>query len=98
MKPIQILGNLANIVRGAEPATVSHYNIAPVLDIYGNVVNSDLRSVSDKISQIVAQHRKELPRGSQIVIRGQVQTMNSSFIGLPADWLFPSCSSTCSSW
>ncbi|HET6219840.1 MAG TPA: efflux RND transporter permease subunit [Acidobacteriaceae bacterium] len=82
VQPIQILGNVATFVRSAEPATVSHYNIAPVLDIYGNVVNSDLRSVSDDIAQIVAKHRKELPRGSQIVIRGQVQTMNSSFIGL----------------
>jgi multidrug efflux pump subunit AcrB len=86
--PIQILGNVATLVRGAEPATVSHYNIAPVLDIYGNVVNSDLRSVSDKIAQIVAQHRKELPRGSQVVIRGQVQTMNSSFIGLVSGLAF----------
>jgi multidrug efflux pump subunit AcrB len=82
VQPIQILGNLANLERGAEPATVSHYNIAPVLDIYGNVVNSDLRSVANKIAQIVAQHRKELPRGSQVVLRGQVETMNSSFIGL----------------
>ncbi len=88
VQPIQILGNVATLVRGAEPATVSHYNIAPVLDIYGNVVNSDLRSVSDKISQIVAQHRKELPRGSQVVIRGQVQTMNSSFIGLTSGLAF----------
>ncbi len=88
VQPIQILGNVASLVRGAEPATVSHYNIAPVLDIYGNVVNSDLRSVSDKISQIVAQHRKELPRGSQIVVRGQVQTMNSSFIGLTSGLAF----------
>ncbi|MGB8535315.1 MAG: efflux RND transporter permease subunit [Acidobacteriaceae bacterium] len=82
VQPIQILGNLANLERGAEPATVSHYNIAPVLDIYGNVVNSDLRSVANKISQIVAQHRKDLPRGSRVVLRGQVETMNSSFIGL----------------
>jgi multidrug efflux pump subunit AcrB len=88
VQPIQILGNMATLVRGAEPATISHYNIAPVLDIYGNVVNSDLRSVSDKISQIVAQHRKELPRGSQVVIRGQVQTMNSSFIGLTSGLAF----------
>ena len=88
MKAVQVLGNVATIVRGAEPATVSHYNIAPVLDIYGNVVNSDLRSVSDKIAAIVEQHRKELPRGSQIVIRGQVQTMNSSFIGLVSGLAF----------
>jgi multidrug efflux pump subunit AcrB len=86
--PIQILGNVSTIVRGAEPATISHYNIAPVLDIYGNVVNSDLRSVSDKIDKIVAQHRKELPRGSQLIIRGQVDTMNSSFIGLTSGLAF----------
>ena len=88
VQPIQILGNVATLIRGGEPATVSHYNIAPVLDIYGNVVNSDLRSVSDKISLIIEQHRKELPRGSQIVLRGQVQTMNSSFIGLTSGLAF----------
>ena len=88
IKPIQILGNVATLIRGAEPATVSHYNIAPVLDIYGNVVNSDLRSVSDNINQIIAQHRKELPRGSQVVVRGQVETMNSSFIGLTSGLAF----------
>jgi multidrug efflux pump subunit AcrB len=88
VQPIQILGNVATLVRGQEPATISHYNIAPVLDIYGNVVNSDLRSVSDKIALIIEQHRKELPRGSQIVLRGQVQTMNSSFIGLTSGLAF----------
>jgi multidrug efflux pump subunit AcrB len=88
VRPIQILGNLAAVIRGAEPATISHYNIAPVIDIYGNVVNSDLRSVSDQISQIVNRHRKELPRGSQVVIRGQVETMNSSFIGLISGLFF----------
>jgi multidrug efflux pump subunit AcrB len=86
--PIQILGNVSTIIRGAEPATISHYNIAPALDIYGNVVNSDLRSVSEKIAQIVAQHRKDLPRGSQIFIHGQVETMNSSFIGLTSGLAF----------
>jgi multidrug efflux pump subunit AcrB len=87
-KPIQILGNIASIQRGAEMATVSQYDIAPVIDIYGNVVNTDLRSVSDRINQIVARYRKQLPRGSQIVIRGQVETMNSSFIGLIAGLAF----------
>jgi multidrug efflux pump subunit AcrB len=86
--PIQILGNVSNVIRGSEPATISHYNIAPALDIYGNVVNSDLRSVSEKIAEIVERHRKELPRGSQIFIRGQVQTMNSSFIGLTSGLAF----------
>jgi len=88
VQPIQILGNVASLTRGTEPATISHYNIAPAIDIYGNVVNSDLRSVSDKITQIVDRHRKELPRGSQVIIRGQVQTMNSSFIGLVSGLFF----------
>ena len=88
VQPIQILGNVSTLVRGAEPATISHYNIAPTLDIYGNVVNSDLRSVSDKIAKIIENHRKELPRGSQIVLRGQVETMNSSFIGLTSGLAF----------
>jgi multidrug efflux pump subunit AcrB len=61
---------------------VSHYNIAPVIDIYGNVVNTDLASVDKKLEVIVEKYRKQLPRGSQLVVRGQVLTMKSSFIGL----------------
>ncbi len=48
-KPIQILGNLSSITRGEELATVTHYDIQPVIDIYGNVEKSDLRSVATKI-------------------------------------------------
>jgi multidrug efflux pump subunit AcrB len=87
-QPIQILGNLASITRGEELATVTHYDIQPVIDIYGNVDKSDLRSVADKIRTIIAKHSKELPRGSHLVIRGQVQTMRSSFIGLVSGLLF----------
>jgi multidrug efflux pump subunit AcrB len=86
--PIQTLANLATITRGAEPAVVTHYNIVPVIDIYGNVQNTDLQSVSVKIQQIVERYRKQLPRGSRIVIRGQVQTMNASFQGLLAGLAF----------
>jgi multidrug efflux pump subunit AcrB len=81
-RPVQILANVAAIHPGMEMAEVSHYDIAPVIDIYGNVVNTDLRSVSDRIAKIVEEERKNLPRGSQLVIRGQVETMNSSFLGL----------------
>ncbi len=87
-KPVQILGNLASFVPGQEQGTVSHYNIAPVIDIYGNVVNTDLNSVSKNIDSIVAQSRKHLPRGSLIVIRGQVQTMRTSFRGLLSGLVF----------
>ncbi len=87
-QPIQILGNLASVTRGEELATVTHYDIQPVIDIYGNIDNTDLRSVADKIRTIISKHQKELPRGSHLVIRGQVQTMRSSFIGLVSGLLF----------
>ncbi len=80
--PPQILGNLASFTQGAEMATVSHYNIASAIDIYGNVVNSDLSSVNVSIEKIVGQMKNQMPRGSRLVIRGQVQTMHSSFQGL----------------
>ena len=82
--PPQILGGLASFSRGAEMAEVTHYNIAPAIDIYGGVDQRDLGGVSSDISKLVEKAKKELPAGSSIVIRGQIQTMNSSFIGLLA--------------
>ncbi|HEX3437285.1 MAG TPA: efflux RND transporter permease subunit, partial [Pseudacidobacterium sp.] len=87
-QPVQILGNVASITPGAEPGTDSHYNIAPVINIYGNVVNSDLASVSKQLEKIIAEMKGQLPRGSQIVVRGQIQTMRTSFIGLLAGLAF----------
>jgi multidrug efflux pump subunit AcrB len=86
----QILGNVASITQGAELGTVTHYNIAPVIDIYGNVVNSDLASVDKQIEKILADTRASghLPRGSQIVVRGQVLTMRTSFVGLLGGLVF----------
>jgi multidrug efflux pump subunit AcrB len=78
----QILGNLAGITRGAEAGTVSHYNIQPVIDIYGSVEDAGLQSVAKAIDKIVAKHAKALPRGSEVIVRGQIQTMRESFIGL----------------
>jgi multidrug efflux pump subunit AcrB len=86
--PVQILGNVSNIARGQDVGTVSHYNVAPVIDIYGNVVNTDLASVDEKMEKIVDRYRKQLPRGSQLVVRGQVLTMKSSFEGLLAGLAF----------
>jgi multidrug efflux pump subunit AcrB len=87
-RPVQILGNVADIHRGAAEGTVSHYNIAPAIDIYGNVVNTDLASVDAKIERIIDAARKDLPRGSRVFVRGQVQTMRSSFRGLYAGLVF----------
>jgi multidrug efflux pump subunit AcrB len=84
----QILGNVASFTTGAEMATVTHYNIAPTIDIYSNVGHSDLKSVSDAIDRILAQMKNQLPRGSRMVVRGQVQTMRTSFVGLYAGLAF----------
>jgi len=77
-----ILGTLASIQRGAGMALVSHYDIQPVIDIYGSVQRRDLGGVAGDIQKIVDDSRKELPRGSELVTRGQVQTMRSSYSGL----------------
>jgi len=78
----QILSNLISIHRSVAPAVVTHYNATPSIDIYGSVQGADLGFVSAQIEKVVAQARKDLPRGSNIVVRGQVQTMKASFNGL----------------
>jgi CzcA family heavy metal efflux pump len=78
----QILAGLASFSRSGEMGVVSHYNITPELDIFGAVDGRDLGSVSRQMTPIINASRKDLPRGSQIAVRGQISTMNSSFIGL----------------
>jgi multidrug efflux pump subunit AcrB len=78
----QILSNLATIHRSAAPAVVTHYNATQAIDIYGSVDGIDLGYVAEQFDKIVKEAKKELPKGSNIVIRGQVQTMRASFNGL----------------
>ncbi|MFP5236727.1 MAG: efflux RND transporter permease subunit [Acidobacteriota bacterium] len=78
----QVLGNLAEVTPGAELGTVSHYDIQPVLDILTNVRGTDLGSVTRAMEKIVARHKKDLPRGSSLNLRGQSETMRKSYIGL----------------
>jgi multidrug efflux pump subunit AcrB len=82
--PPQILAGLGTFTRGSEMAVVSHYNIQPVIDIFGSVDRRDLGGVSRDIAKIIEDSKKDLPQGSQIIERGQVLTMRSSFIGLLA--------------
>jgi CzcA family heavy metal efflux pump len=77
-----VLANLASFSRGSEMGIVSHYDVQPVIDIFGSVDGRDLGSVAREITPIISQSRRDLPRGSDVVVRGQIQTMNSSFIGL----------------
>jgi multidrug efflux pump subunit AcrB len=78
----QILSNIANIHRSVAPVVVSHYNATPVIDIYGSVQGTDLGYVSAQIDRIVESAKNDLPKGSHIEVRGQVQTMKASFSGL----------------
>jgi multidrug efflux pump subunit AcrB len=80
----QILGAVASLSREAHAAVVSHYNINPVIDIFGSVQRRDLGGVARDIDAIIADARKTLPRGSEMIVRGQVETMQSSFVGLVA--------------
>jgi multidrug efflux pump subunit AcrB len=80
----QLLEALASVRRGTNMAVVSHYNVQPVIDIFGAVQGRDLGGVAREMAPILAAARTELPRGSEIIVRGQVQTMTSSFIGLGA--------------
>ena len=80
--PVEVLGNLASITPGAELGTVSHYDVQPVLDIYANVDGIDLGTVTRAVEEKIAQHKSELPRGSHFTLRGQSETMKSSYVGL----------------
>ncbi len=85
---MQILNSVASIQRGQGLGTVSHYNIAPVIDVYGSIDGTDLGTVSRRIDSIMARDHKLLPRGSRLIVRGQIDTMRSSFAGLIAGLLF----------
>jgi multidrug efflux pump subunit AcrB len=78
----QILDNLATISRVNVSPVVSHYNVMPVIDVYGGVDRRDLGGVLNDIRPIVAKMKKDLPRGSSLIVRGQAQTMSSSYLGL----------------
>jgi CzcA family heavy metal efflux pump len=80
----QVLGNLAQVTPAARPAVVNHYNVQPVIDVYASTQGRDLGGVAADIMKALKpfQDKKNLPRGTQIVVRGQVETMRSSFFGL----------------
>jgi multidrug efflux pump subunit AcrB len=77
-----IMASLMSRQRGTGMAEVSRYNIAPVIDIFGTPAGRDLGGVSSDVNKIIDTTRNQLPRGSRVVVRGQVQTMRSSYIGL----------------
>jgi multidrug efflux pump subunit AcrB len=86
-KQPEILSDVADISRDNEPAIITHYNIRRTVDIYGSVQGRDLGAVGANINQVVDANRKYLARGSDLLLRGQVQTMHQSFVGLLAGLL-----------
>ncbi|MBN3759988.1 efflux RND transporter permease subunit [Burkholderia sp. Ac-20365] len=83
-----ILGALSTMRREAGNAVLTHYNAQTTIDIYGTADGRDLGAVSDDIQKIIADTKAQLPKGSSIELRGQVQTMNDSFSGLFAGLVF----------
>jgi len=81
---VQLLANLAEIHRTNGPPVISHYNIVPVIDVYAGVGGRDLGGVLHDVKPLIAQAEKQLPQGSSIMVRGQAETMQTSFKGLTA--------------
>jgi CzcA family heavy metal efflux pump len=78
----QVLGNLAQLTPVARAAVVNHYNVQPVIDVYASTQGRDLGGVATDIMKALKPFQDNLPRGTRIVVRGQIETMQSSFFGL----------------
>lgn len=79
---LPILGGIASISRATSNAVVSQYNIQSMVQIYATPQDRDLGAVAADIQKIVADTAKDVPKGSAVVLLGQVKTMNSAFSGL----------------
>jgi len=86
--PPSLMASLVSTERGAGMGVISHYNVAPTIDIFGAASGRDLGAVAGDINKIIDATHQQLPRGSRIVVRGQVQTMRSSYVGLLSGLLF----------
>jgi multidrug efflux pump subunit AcrB len=80
----QLMGNLVQLTPVTRAASVNHYNVQPVIDVYANTQDRDLGSVARATDKVIQTFNGRLPRGTNIIVRGQVSTMRSSFIGLGA--------------
>jgi len=87
-KKAQILADIASVKRTDEMASINHYNIRRVVDVYANVQDRDLGAVGRDVTRIVNAHRDSLPRGSFVTVRGQYATMRSSYLELLGGLVF----------
>ena len=85
---LQLFGNLATSSRGVTPAVVNHYNVQPVFNVFASADRRDLGGVARAIDEVVAKATPTLPKGTQITMRGQVESMRTSFRGLGLGILF----------
>jgi multidrug efflux pump subunit AcrB len=84
----QLFQNLTTLTRTTIPAVVNHYNIAPVVDVLLAADQRDLGGVAGGVDAVIAKAQSSLPRGSTIVMRGQVESMRTSFTGLELGIVF----------
>jgi multidrug efflux pump subunit AcrB len=84
----QLLFNLASVDRGDSPTNITHADLLPTYDVLMNVAGRDLGSTADAIEKLVAKYGAQLPRGWNINLRGQVQSMHDSFTGLGGGLVF----------
>jgi multidrug efflux pump subunit AcrB len=78
----QVLGAIANVTRTPQSAVSSQYNIMPMIQIYATTQGRDLGAVAADVQNVIDETKNELPKGAQVVLLGQVKTMNSAFAGL----------------
>jgi multidrug efflux pump subunit AcrB len=78
----ELMGNLVQMTPATRAASVNHYNVVPVIDVYASTQDRDLGAVAAETDKIIDSFKGHLPRGTTIVVRGQVATMRSSFFGL----------------
>src|SRR6202451_600800 len=78
----QLLSNLVQVYPVSRAAKVNHWNVAPVIDVYASTQDRDLGAVATDTDKVLKTFDGHLPRGTRIVVRGQVATMRSSFFGL----------------
>jgi multidrug efflux pump subunit AcrB len=78
----QLLSNLSTISRTVSPQVINHYNVQPTYDVYVDVANRDLGGVTSDVQNVIAKYKSKLPKSTQVEVRGQTQSMSSSFIGL----------------
>src|SRR6185436_15197675 len=81
-KTPQLLANMARIDRGVTPEVVTHVNIQSTYDVYANIAGRDLGSVAREIAPILDEYRAKLSPGDNLVMRGQVESMQSAFLRL----------------